>query len=56
MLPNGPPRSDFGPIHVIPLRVPLVHIVSSYRDTTTMIILCLTARHDLVFIAHSATQ
>jgi hypothetical protein len=35
MLPNYPTRSDFGPIHVIPLRVPLVYIVSSHRDKTT---------------------
>jgi hypothetical protein len=56
MLPKCPPRSYFGPIHVILLRIPFVYIVSSYRDTTTIIILCLTARHDLVFIAHTATR
>jgi hypothetical protein len=56
MLPNDPPRSDFGPIHVIPLRIPLVYIVSSYQDTTTIIILCFTAQHDLVFIASTAIQ
>jgi hypothetical protein len=49
-LPNDPPRSDFGPIHVILLRVPLVYIVSSCRDTTTQIILYVTTLHDLVFI------
>jgi hypothetical protein len=36
MLPNGPLPSDYGPIHVIPLRVPLVVALATYYNPYTL--------------------
>jgi hypothetical protein len=33
MLPNNPAQSDFGPIHIIPLRIPHVYIDGTHQVT-----------------------